>query len=168
MFRGSKSKMHWSKCQHASASTLVTSASTWVTEMLSWQLLHACIHWWKGLNRCLVRPSMTGIVDSCHALWLATGFSSFYNKYKSTCSYMRQQETTVNKHNHWYTQWIYHNIKRLSITLTTSPAGLNKKLSLQKPFLFFTPPVADSANYALLAIHPGYRSAESLVWKISP
>ena len=35
MFKGSKSKMHWSKCQHASASTLVTSASTWVTEMLS-------------------------------------------------------------------------------------------------------------------------------------
>ena len=26
--------MHWSKCQHASASTLVTSANTWVTEML--------------------------------------------------------------------------------------------------------------------------------------
>ena len=38
MFRGSKSKMTWSKCQHASASTLVTSASTWVTEMLSNQL----------------------------------------------------------------------------------------------------------------------------------
>ena len=73
----------------------------WTNQRYDWQLLHACIHWWKGLNRCLVRPSLTGIVDSCHALWVATGFSSFYIKYKSTCSYLRQQETTVNKHNHY-------------------------------------------------------------------
>ena len=59
MFGGSKSNMHWSKCQHASASTLVTSASTWVTEMLStyWLNYHVDMKCWLVYEGILIKGS---------------------------------------------------------------------------------------------------------------